>query len=971
MRKAALLQAAVHAIRGLVVATWWLLAVEPAHALVRVPADAATLRLAIQMAAPGEVIEVAPGNYGGQGACNLLLNKPVHIVGTAGPFSTIVNCGGADSFITVFATIAVRIEALTVSNCTNSAVVILDADVLLRNLVILDNTAEDGAGLFLDSPAPPFTALVEHVVFSNNAATRGGGIFSPRGNLFVSNSTFVGNTASGNDGSAVWLQGSAQANIGSSIIYGNTPATNAVYLLNSNSSAPINFSDLQGGLMFTLGGDPTAAQTSVTNSANNVDVDPGLTLLFDLPGASPLLTGGDPGTPPTFQNTAVGAKPFLVRVCGDGRLSAGEQCEDSGPADGCLDTCQLETPPVCGDGLPGYGEECEDSNTNNNDGCDFQCQREGTDPVCPNGAVEPGEQCDDNNNAPMDGCDACAVEPGFMCVGSPSVCMPLPPCGNSAYDPGEECDDGGLAAGDGCSPMCRLEPGFICSGLPSVCQLANRPPPGDFCVAASLVPMRCPNACAGVRLEFGGNWTCDPAFVSTAGCNEGMECICGCRACGNGLLDPGELCDDDNGLMGDGCSNSCMLEPGWTCSGEPSVCMFQGGMCGDGVVTQDEMCDDGDMMPGDGCSGCSVEPGYICFGSPSMCILVCGDSVLDPGEGCDDGDRMPGDGCGPNCQPEPFWSCVGEPSVCTFMPPCGDGVLQPPQQCDDLNEAPGDGCSPTCMVEPGFVCLGQPSVCTLMGPCGNGVVQAPEQCDDVNTAPNDGCSPVCFVEPGWLCSGSPSMCVEDCGDMVRVGSEQCDDGNNNNGDGCSAVCLFEGPPDAGVPDAAVPDAGRPDAALPDAAAPPDASVPPADAGQPDAAGPADAGAADAAAPPGDRDNDSVADATDNCPDVANSNQANRDGDANGDACDDDDDADGLLDSADNCPLDSNKDQQDRDRDGVGTPCDPDGDPRDEGLGGGGLTTACRCVDANGSVPGVAVMLVAWVLGRRRRRGGAA
>ncbi len=36
--------------------------------------------------------------------------------------------------------------------------------------------------------------------------------------------------------------------------------------------------------------------------------------------------------------------------------------------------------------------------------------------------------------------------------------------------------------------------------------------------------------------------------------------------CGNGLLDPGENCDDGNMVSGDGCSDTCQVEPGWTCT---------------------------------------------------------------------------------------------------------------------------------------------------------------------------------------------------------------------------------------------------------------------------------------------------------------------------------------------------------------------------------------------------------------------
>ena len=42
--------------------------------------------------------------------------------------------------------------------------------------------------------------------------------------------------------------------------------------------------------------------------------------------------------------------------------------------------------------------------------------------------------------------------------------------------------------------------------------------------------------------------------------------------CENGVLDPGEECDDQGMVNGDGCSAQCIIEPGWRCEGEPSRC---------------------------------------------------------------------------------------------------------------------------------------------------------------------------------------------------------------------------------------------------------------------------------------------------------------------------------------------------------------------------------------------------------------
>jgi len=49
--------------------------------------------------------------------------------------------------------------------------------------------------------------------------------------------------------------------------------------------------------------------------------------------------------------------------------------------------------------------------------------------------------------------------------------------------------------------------------------------------------------------------------------------------CGDGVLSPGETCDDGNTLGGDGCSAACIIESGFLCSGAPSVC--QPAMCDD------------------------------------------------------------------------------------------------------------------------------------------------------------------------------------------------------------------------------------------------------------------------------------------------------------------------------------------------------------------------------------------------------
>lgn len=56
--------------------------------------------------------------------------------------------------------------------------------------------------------------------------------------------------------------------------------------------------------------------------------------------------------------------------------------------------------------------------------------------------------------------------------------------------------------------------------------------------------------------------------------------------------------------------------------------------CGNGVVEGSEECDDGDIKDGDGCSStCRMEPGWSCVGNPSKCIQDGGSSRPPPGPG--------------------------------------------------------------------------------------------------------------------------------------------------------------------------------------------------------------------------------------------------------------------------------------------------------------------------------------------------
>lgn len=92
--------------------------------------------------------------------------------------------------------------------------------------------------------------------------------------------------------------------------------------------------------------------------------------------------------------------------------------------------------------------------------------------------------------------------------------------------------------------------------------------------------------------------------------------------CGDGVLDPGEQCDDNNLYPYDACTDFCMEA-----------------FCGDSVVQDDvEQCDDGQNgINDDGCfDDCSLP--------------VCGDTSVDFPEECDDGNFDDEDGCEHDCR---------------------------------------------------------------------------------------------------------------------------------------------------------------------------------------------------------------------------------------------------------------------------------------------------------------------------------
>ncbi len=268
----------------------------------------------------------------------------------------------------------------------------------------------------------------------------------------------------------------------------------------------------------------------------------------------------------------------------------------------------------------------------------------------------------------------------------------------------------------------------------------------------------CIGAATGVRL------TCKSFVVAVvslmvAGCEPYLmlDAQSAPNTCGNGVMDPGEACDDGNLAAGDRCAADCRSDE----------------TCGNGIVDRPtgEVCDDGNSRNGDDCSAdCRSDE-------------RCGNGVVDigPAETCDDGNTVDGDGCSARCQTSEACgngvidgaeACDEGPGFhqgcdpdCT-LPDCGDGAVNAPagEACDDADVDDTDQCLSTCVI----------------AQCGDGhVLAGVEMCDDGGRADNDGCSSRCEIERcgDGVCNFGErcATCREDCGMCpASCGNGTCD-----------------------------------------------------------------------------------------------------------------------------------------------------------------------------------------------------
>jgi cysteine-rich repeat protein len=265
-----------------------------------------------------------------------------------------------------------------------------------------------------------------------------------------------------------------------------------------------------------------------------------------------------------------------IEVCGDGEIGVNEECDDANQndTDACRNNCVLAD---CGDGVVQAGvESCDDGNQSNNDAC-VQCELA----ACGDGFVQQAvEECDNGNNNSDTISNACRTN------------CSRAGCGDTVIDINETCDDGNNIDTDTCTGVClgsRCGDGIVFdangNGVVEVgdeaCDDGNFIN-GDACLTTCLVA-RC-----GDGVIRGGLEQCDDANQNNFdGCNNNCQLVG--AVCGNGVRENTEACDNgaqNSNVLADACRTNCTLPD-----------------CGDGVVDSGEECDDENLINGDGCSG--------------------------------------------------------------------------------------------------------------------------------------------------------------------------------------------------------------------------------------------------------------------------------------------------------------------------------------------------------------------------------
>lgn len=368
-------------------------------------------------------------------------------------------------------------------------------------------------------------------------------------------------------------------------------------------------------------------------------------------------------------------------------------------------------------------------------------------PRCGNGVLDDGEGCDDGNAASGDGCSAaCKVEgvgPAGACPGTPitlakpSAAQRVGTIGGDTTSSGSSFDSATCGGGNGKDAVYSITsdlPGRARVKLDATfdAYLALRTACADPKTETTCKTVPVGGGQTEVFFPVAANQTTFVVVDGVAGQSGTfkLDVDISATACGDGLAQYPEQCDDSNTAAGDGCSATCQLETPLSAPGKcpGATYTFVGSAAGPRTVS---FAGDTSLLASTASSlGCSFGGGkdQVYAITPTLsgslkAVLHASypKAQLHARRECFTSTTQM------DCQEQPLASVplemtfpvvaqstyfifadsasgtTGGPYTLdlTLSPPtCGNGTLDAPEACDDGNLAAGDGCSATCTLEP-------------------------------------------------------------------------------------------------------------------------------------------------------------------------------------------------------------------------------------------------------------------------------
>ena len=589
----------------------------PAHGvIIQVPTDHPTIQTAINSAAPGDVIVVAPGIYS---ETIDFLGKAVTLRSSGGALVTVISGSGAGSVV----------------SCVSGE----GPDTILEGFTITGGDALEGGGMHNEDSSP----TVRDCIFSaNSAGDRGGGMYNEDGSPTVTGCQFIGNTAVAMGGGMFNLRASPtvsdclfsqnSANKGGGMrnyLDSHPTVTDSVFSYNSageegggmdnrKNSNPLvmrtvflgNSSASGGGGMHNYVGRATATGNPIITNCLFV-------------GNSALSGGGmrnnDPS--PIITNTTIafnigsgissrnGSFPVLVNsiVWGnsggsfsgrDAPIVSYSDVEGGFSGVGNIDADPLFVDPAGADGDPATLDDNDYHliasspviDVGSNDAPGLPSTDLDGNPRVAGGSVDMGAyefavsctadgDCDDGDLCTSDTCVA------GSCLHAQLPCDDGDACTTDACDPLigacvsnlDDCDDGDPCTVDSCDSV------LGCGNDPLVCA------PGEICVEGSCTtPVcdgdglcesgedcdNCPDDCPSGSGPQCGNGICE------AGDGEDcLSCAADCNGTQKGKPSLRFCCGDGDGTGAVTCGDDRCTSGGWTCTDLPTLPFC----CGDGT----------------------------------------------------------------------------------------------------------------------------------------------------------------------------------------------------------------------------------------------------------------------------------------------------------------------------------------------------------------------------------------------------